>query len=159
TLRQGFKLPHTQVDRPMAKVAPMITRPINGERFAIDPRVPLSSQRLQLRLSHVPDSVKQIIWQVNNDTLIGQHAATAEWPLRAGDNTVSATLMGDDGSQTTVSGVRFYVEGLTPELSFRCSSQGQYYERQALYCTDLPTGWPSLIARTNTLALPPRAFL
>lgn len=114
TLRQGFKLPHTEVDRPITKVAPMITRPINGERFAIDPRVPLSSQRLQLRLSHVPDSVKQIIWQVNNDTLIGQHAATAEWPLRAGDNTVSATLMGDDGSQTTVSGVRFYVEGLTP---------------------------------------------
>lgn len=115
TMRQGFILPHANSKQQITLTAATITRPINGERFAIDPRVPLASQRLQFRLSHVPDSVKQITWQVNNHTLMGQHTATAEWPLRAGDNTVSATLTWEDGTHTEVSPIHFYVEGLTPE--------------------------------------------
>ncbi len=99
-------------DETAAQALPAIARPVRNEVLAIDPRVPIRSQRLRLVLDANGRPVRRIAWRVDGTALPDMGADAASWTLVPGAHRVSARVwLGGMRAPIRVGPVAFSVSG------------------------------------------------
>lgn len=88
--------PH-MVSDPAQAIA--IARPLSGEVLAFDPRLPISSQIYQFKLSVHGEQVQRVDWRLDGRMLATTTRTYLDWPLMAGAHRLSA-LVWLNGSRT-----------------------------------------------------------
>ena len=91
---------------------PVITRPLDGEVFALDPEIPPSRQQVLLESTAHPDG-PPLEWRVDGKRLAGVGDSTVRWALAAGVHEI-ALVHPADGQ--VVDAVRVTVRGLATKV-------------------------------------------
>ena len=91
---------------------PVITLPLDGEVFALDPEIPASRQQVQLASTAMPGGPR-LEWRVDGKRLAAVGEQTVRWPLAAGVHEI-ALVRPTDGE--VLHAVRVTVRGLATTL-------------------------------------------
>jgi penicillin-binding protein 1C len=91
---------------------PVITRPLDGEVFALDPEIPPSRQQVLLESTAHPDG-PPLEWRVDGKRLAGVGESTVRWPLAAGVHVITLVRPADG---QMVDAVRVTVRGLATKV-------------------------------------------
>ena len=109
--RMEWRLPW-HVAAPGVRERIAIAQPVEGEILAIDPRVPRTRQRLQLRLDTGGAAVQKVQWRIDSKPIASSEVDTAVWTLTQGHHQIDATVWLQGESQPrSVLAVSFEVLG------------------------------------------------
>jgi penicillin-binding protein 1C len=88
-------------------VATLISKPLAGSIYAIDPNLPRTSQKLKVELNSF-HKVKKVFWKVDGKKL---EAGTSilNWPMEKGSHSFEADVQFDDGKLVTTPSVEVKV--------------------------------------------------
>jgi len=86
-----------------------IAFPKSGLQVAIDPRVPMSSQKMPFRVEGLKDG-DRVEWLVDGQVIGMTTKGEYSWPLKAGEHSLSVVLHHKDKRETRIPEVKFLVK-------------------------------------------------
>jgi len=108
--RQDWHLLHSPVPQYAHRSRAYISRPLNGETLALDPRVNAAAQVYVFRLADMPAAAQGVDWYLDGGLIARTHKPDYDWRLEHGEHRLSARVQLDDGRSLRAGTVTFVVD-------------------------------------------------